>query len=83
MCLALPMRIVSIDEGIATISAEGLEQRASLVLLPDARPGDCVLVHAGFAISIIGEEEAAETLALFAELAAFADEPPDGDAGGA
>ncbi len=77
------MRIISVDGDIATISAEGLEQRASLVLLPDAKPGDSVLVHAGFAISIIGEEEAAETLALFAEIAACADEPPDGDAGGA
>jgi hydrogenase expression/formation protein HypC len=82
MCLALPMRIVSIDDGIATIIAGGLEQRASLVLVPDAKPGDSVLVHAGFALSVIDEEDAAETLALFAEIAACADEPTDGDAGG-
>jgi hydrogenase expression/formation protein HypC len=83
MCLALPMRIISIDGDIATISAEGLKQRASLMLVPEAKPGDSVLVHAGFALSVIDEEDAAETLALFAEIAACADESPDGDAGGA
>lgn len=80
MCLALPMRIISIDGDIATIAAEGLEQRASLALVPEASPGDYVLVHAGYALSVIDEDEAAETLALFSELAAAGDEQPDGDA---
>lgn len=74
MCLALPMRVIAIDGDIATIAAEGLEQRASLMLVPDAKPGDYVLVHAGFVISVLDEAEAAETLALFADLAACADE---------
>lgn len=79
MCLALPMRIVSVEDGMATIVAEGLEQRASLALVPEARAGDHVLVHAGYALSIIDEEEAAQTLELLAEFAASLEEPRDAD----
>ena len=58
MCLAIPMRILSVDGDLATIAAEGLEQRASLVLVPDAGVGDWVLVHAGYAINVLPEDEA-------------------------
>jgi hydrogenase expression/formation protein HypC len=91
MCLALPMRVVSVDGVLATIAAEGLEQQASLVLVPEARVGDYVLVHAGYAISVMDEAEARETYDLLREMAAFdepdlPDEPhaargPDDDAG--
>ena len=83
MCLALPMRIIATDGAIATIAAEGLEQRASLVLVPDAKPGDYVLVHAGFAISVIDEAAAHETLDLLRQMGAFAtdDEAPADDVG--
>lgn len=74
MCLALPMRIVAIDGALATIAAEGLEQRASLMLVPEAQVGDYVLVHAGFALSILAKDDAAETLALLAELTAAGEE---------
>jgi hydrogenase expression/formation protein HypC len=63
------MRITAIDGQLATIAAEGLEQRASIALVPDADIGDYVLVHAGYAISVIDEEEASETYSLLAELA--------------
>ena len=69
MCLALPMRITAIDGQLATIVAEGLEQRASVALVPDAAVGDYVLVHAGYAITVIDEAEADETYGLLAELA--------------
>ena len=74
MCLALPMLIVAIDGGIATIAADGLEQRASLMLVPEAQVGEYVLVHAGFALSVLAADEAAETLALLAELTRPEDE---------
>jgi hydrogenase expression/formation protein HypC len=77
------MRIVAIDGAIASIAIDGLEQRASLVLVPHARPGDYVLVHAGFAITVLEEAEAEETIALFTELAICSDESlgaDDGDA---
>jgi len=76
MCLALPMRITSVDGALATIATAGLEQRASLMLVPEAKLGDYVLVHAGFAISVIDEAEANETLELLREISAFA--PDDG-----
>ena len=67
------MRVLSIDGQMATIAAEGLEQRASLALVPDAGVGDWVLVHAGYAINVLAEQEARETLALLAELGDVAD----------
>ena len=72
MCLALPMRVIAIDGALATIAAEGLQQRASLQLVPEVRVGDFVLVHAGYAISVIDEAEAHETLELLRELGEFA-----------
>ena len=74
------MRIVSIADGTATIEAGGISQRASLVLVPEASLGDFVLVHAGFAITVLAAEEAAERERLFAELLEAADEPaPSGE----
>ena len=72
MCLALPMRITAVDGALATIATAGLEQRASLMLVPEAKVGDYVLVHAGFAITVLDEAEANETLDLLREISAFA-----------
>lgn len=72
MCLALPMRVTAIDGDLATIASAGLAQRASLMLVPEAKVGDYVLVHAGFAISVMDEAEANETLDLLREIDAFA-----------
>jgi len=87
MCLALPMRITAVDGPLATIATEGLEQQCSLALLPDAGVGDYVLVHAGFAISVIDETEARETIDLLREIASFddadaCDEADDDDGAG-
>jgi hydrogenase expression/formation protein HypC len=71
MCLALPMRIIAVDGTLATIATAGLEQRTSLMLLPEAKVGDFVLVHAGFAISVLDEAEANETLELLREIIDF------------
>jgi hydrogenase expression/formation protein HypC len=82
MCLAIPMRITATDGAAATIEADGLIQTTSLLLVPDARIGDFVLVHAGFAIAVLDSDDAAERLALFDEIVAMgADdetEPPAG-----
>jgi hydrogenase expression/formation protein HypC len=75
VCLAVPMRIVSIDDGVATIEAGGITQRAGLMLVPEAAIGDFVLVHAGYAITVLDADEAAEREQLFAELLAAEDEP--------
>jgi hydrogenase expression/formation protein HypC len=84
MCLALPMRITALDGARATIAVEGLEQQCSVMLVPDAAVGDYVLVHAGFAISVIDEAEAQETYELLREISAFGedDDSDDGEGGG-
>ncbi len=74
MCLAIPMRITAIEDGVAAIAGDGLEQRASLALVPDAGVGDYVLVHAGYALTVLDEAEARERLSLFAELEQFDDD---------
>ena len=73
MCLALPMRITAVDGQLATIVAAGLEQQCSVMLVPEAAVGDYVLVHAGFAISVLDEGEAQETLDLLREIDALGD----------
>jgi hydrogenase expression/formation protein HypC len=65
MCLAVPAKIVELDNKNAVVEIGKTRREASLVLLPDAGLGDYVLLHAGFAISLIDEQEALETLRLF------------------
>ena len=70
MCLAIPGKIVDIDnkKEYATIDyGDGTKRKANITLV-DAKNGDYVLVHAGFAIQIIDEKEAHETLDLFREM---------------
>jgi hydrogenase expression/formation protein HypC len=74
MCLAIPTRIVSIDGQMAQVELSGVERQISLALTPEAQVGDYVIVHTGFALSVLDEEDAQETLRLFAEIGALADE---------
>jgi len=55
------------------VEADGVQREVSLALLPDAAPGEWVLIHAGFAIGRVNEEEAAELLAMLREMAAAAE----------
>lgn len=76
MCLAIPMQIVRIeDDGMAHVSAMGAERDIALDLTPQAQEGDYVLVHAGFAIEVVDEQYAQETLDLIAEMADLVDDP--------
>lgn len=68
MCLAVPARIVAIQDNIAEIELSGVLRKIGLDLVPETKIGDYVLVHAGFAIQVIDEKEALETLALFKEI---------------
>ena len=67
MCLAIPSRITKIENNMATIDVEGVQREASLLLLEDARVGDYVIVHAGFAISKLDQAAAQETLDILRE----------------
>jgi hydrogenase expression/formation protein HypC len=74
MCLAIPTLITSIEGTTARAEIGGVERTVSVTLTPEARVGDYVLIHTGFAIGVVDEEEAQETLQLLAELAEFYDE---------
>lgn len=71
MCLAVPARIVELEGDRAVVDAMGNRFKAKTTLLPQAKLGDLVLVHAGFAISLVDEEEAKKTWELFAEIDRF------------
>jgi hydrogenase expression/formation protein HypC len=71
MCLAIPAKIVEIDNDMATIDVEGTRRQASLLLIENPSLGDYVMVHAGFAIHKIDEAEALESLRILRELASF------------
>jgi hydrogenase expression/formation protein HypC len=74
MCLAIPALIKSIDGSEAEVEIGGISRRASLLLTPEAKEGDYVLLHTGYAINVIDEEEAEETLSLLEQIADAADE---------
>lgn len=74
MCLAIPMKLVERRELDGTAELRGVRRDVCLMLCPDAREGDFVLVHAGYAIGTIDEEEAERTLAVFDEAFALEEE---------
>jgi hydrogenase expression/formation protein HypC len=79
MCLAVPGRIVSRDEAVGIVDIRGNRLRAGLALVPEAKVGDWVLVHAGFAITQVTAQDAAETNAILDqidELAGEVNAPP-------
>jgi hydrogenase expression/formation protein HypC len=70
MCLAIPACIVELlPDDMARIELDGVRKEISLSLVEGASVGDYVIVHVGYALQLLDPEEAAQTLALFAELA--------------
>ncbi len=68
MCLAVPAKILHIEGHEAEVDFGGIRRTVSVQLLPQARVGDYVLVHTGFAIGLVDEEEALETLELLRQM---------------
>jgi len=70
MCLAIPARVMGVDkvEGTARVVLEGVEMETRIDLVPQVEPGTWVIMHAGFAISILDEEEARETIRLLQQV---------------
>lgn len=88
MCLAIPGKIISIDNQIddifrfAKVSFDGIIKDVNLAMVPEAKIGDYVLVHVGSAISIVDEKEAAETMDLLYKMdelteLSYGNEPPN------
>lgn len=64
MCLAIPMKIEKIEGGFARVETGGIRRRVNIQMVSGIKPGEYVIVHAGFAIQKIDPEKARETLAL-------------------
>jgi hydrogenase expression/formation protein HypC len=77
MCLAIPARITSIDVAADTakVALGSVGKEISLALIEDAAVGDYVLVHVGYALNKISEEEAQRTLEIIAEMGLLEEEP--------
>ena len=69
MCLAIPALVKSVDGLEAEVEIGGVSRKASIMLTPEAKVGDYVLLHTGYAISTIDASEAVETLEMFREIA--------------
>ena len=69
MCLAIPALVKSIDGFEAEVDLGGVSRRASIMLTPEAKVGDYVLLHAGYAINVLDQAEAEETLNILREMA--------------
>ena len=69
MCLGVPAKILETSDGTAVVELGGVRREISVMLIDDVSVGEWVIVHAGFAIEKLSEEEAEQTLALFREIA--------------
>lgn len=68
MCLAIPMQVIERREFDGVAEVGGIRRQVSMMMCQEAGLGDYVLVHAGYAITLIDEEEAARTLALIEQV---------------
>jgi hydrogenase expression/formation protein HypC len=69
MCLAVPMKLIERNDVLGVAELDGVRREVSLMLQPDAQLGDYVLVHAGYVIGMVDEEEAQATLELLRQVA--------------
>ena len=84
MCLGIPGKIIEIYERdglrMGKVDFGGIVREACLAYVPEAQVGDYTIIHVGFAINVIDEEEARQTLALLDEIGALDEELGEGDA---
>ena len=71
MCVAIPVEIISIQGDLAEVNIGGARRKASVTLTPEAKVGDYVLLHAGFAIRIMDVAEAQSTIDLLKDISAI------------
>jgi hydrogenase expression/formation protein HypC len=77
MCLAVPGKIIELDGATARVDFGGITREANVSLVPEAAVDSYVLVHAGFAIQVLNEAEAEETLSLLRQMAEAMDGADD------
>jgi hydrogenase expression/formation protein HypC len=82
MCLAIPGKLLQIDRGSAPVMGEvsfgGIKRSVCLEWLPEVQIGDYVIVHVGFAISKVDEEDALQTLDILRQMGDLSSEPGEG-----
>ena len=78
MCLAIPAEVVTVNEAAdtAVVSLGEVKKEISLALVENVQPGEFVLIHVGYALNKVSQEEAERTLALFAEAGLTGDQQP-------
>ena len=69
MCLGIPMQIVEVDGDVGIVESGGIKRKVGLMLIDEAKVGDWVIVHAGFAINCLDQQEARKNLELMNEMA--------------
>jgi hydrogenase expression/formation protein HypC len=78
MCLGIPGKIITIYENhgtkMAKIDFGGVSREACIEVIPEAKPSDWTIVHAGFALNLLSEDEAQETLDILQEMSELAEE---------
>jgi hydrogenase expression/formation protein HypC len=74
MCLAVPVQVISVEGDEAEVEIGGVKRRISIALAPEAKVGDYVLLHTGYAINIVDEIEARETLNIFEQMMSLEEE---------
>lgn len=67
MCLAIPMNVKEINGNMGIVESQGVRREVGLMLMDDVKVGDWVLIHAGFAITKLNQEEAEETMTFLRE----------------
>lgn len=70
MCIGIPAKVIEIDGARAVVDYQGVKRETSLLMVPEAKVGDFVILHAGFAIKRLSAEEARETLRLINQMLA-------------
>jgi hydrogenase expression/formation protein HypC len=68
MCLAIPLKLVSVNGNDAVGEVGGIQREVSIMMTPDVKVGDYVIVHAGFAIQVLDQKEAEENLELLRQI---------------
>ena len=68
MCLGIPAKVVEVKDGVAIVDMLGVRREVDITLVPEVRPGDVVVIHAGAAIAKLDEEQARESLEFWKEL---------------
>ena len=71
MCIAIPGKLIKKENEKGIVDLGGVSKEISLTFIPEVKEGDWVIIHTGFGLNIISEEEATETLAILKEVYAL------------